>query len=88
MAIYLLFDTLKIKDLKPSLNGFSNINISAKDILKSALKDYDGTLILISHDRDFLDGVWLKKYTNSGINRSKNTFMTSRDFFKRKSSTI
>ena len=28
-----------------------------KEILKSALQDYDGTLIVVSHDRDFLDGL-------------------------------
>ncbi len=33
-----------------------------KDILKDALKDYDGTLILVSHDRDFLDGLVNKVY--------------------------
>ena len=30
--------------------------------LKQALKDYDGTLILVSHDRDFLDGLVTKVY--------------------------
>jgi ATP-binding cassette subfamily F protein 3 len=33
-----------------------------KDILKSALKDFDGTIILVSHDRDFLDGLVEKVY--------------------------
>ena len=32
------------------------------DILKQALKDYDGTLIVVSHDRDFLDGLVEKVY--------------------------
>lgn len=36
--------------------------MKTKDILKSALKDYDGTLILVSHDRDFLDGLVSKVY--------------------------
>jgi ATP-binding cassette subfamily F protein 3 len=31
--------------------------MSAKDILKSALMDYNGALIIVSHDRDFLDGL-------------------------------
>jgi ATP-binding cassette subfamily F protein 3 len=31
--------------------------MKTKDILKSALQDYDGTLILVSHDRDFLNGL-------------------------------
>ena len=33
-----------------------------KDILKSALLAFDGTLILVSHDRDFLDGLVTKVY--------------------------
>jgi len=35
----------------------NHLDISAKEILKQALLRYDGTLILISHDRDFLDGL-------------------------------
>jgi ATP-binding cassette, subfamily F, member 3 len=35
----------------------NHLDIKTKDILKSALKDFDGTLILVSHDRDFLDGL-------------------------------
>ena len=38
------------------------MDLRTKDILKSALKDYDGTLILVSHDRDFLDGLVSKVY--------------------------
>jgi ATP-binding cassette subfamily F protein 3 len=34
----------------------------SKDILKQALINYDGTLILVSHDRDFLDGIAGKIY--------------------------
>ena len=33
----------------------NHLDMRTKDILKSALKDFDGTLILVSHDRDFLD---------------------------------
>ncbi len=40
----------------------NHLDIRTKDILKSALKDYDGTLILVSHDRDFLDGLVSKVY--------------------------
>ena len=36
--------------------------MKTKDILKSALKDFDGTLIVVSHDRDFLDGLVTKVY--------------------------
>ncbi|PZX17442.1 ATP-binding cassette subfamily F protein 3 [Breznakibacter xylanolyticus] len=35
----------------------NHLDLKTKDILKSALNDYDGTLILVSHDRDFLDGL-------------------------------
>ncbi|MGL5546071.1 MAG: ATP-binding cassette domain-containing protein, partial [Tannerellaceae bacterium] len=40
----------------------NHLDMKTKDILKSALKDYDGTLILVSHDRDFLDGLVNKVY--------------------------
>jgi ATP-binding cassette subfamily F protein 3 len=35
----------------------NHLDIKSKDILKKALKAYDGTLIVVSHDRDFLDGL-------------------------------
>jgi len=35
----------------------NHLDLRTKDILKSALQDFDGTLILVSHDRDFLDGL-------------------------------
>jgi len=35
----------------------NHLDMKTKDILKQALKDYDGTLIVVSHDRDFLDGL-------------------------------
>ena len=40
----------------------NHLDIRTKDILKSALNDFDGTLILVSHDRDFLDGLAEKVY--------------------------
>lgn len=40
----------------------NHMDIKSKDILKSALKSYDGTLIVVSHDRDFLDGLVDKVY--------------------------
>ncbi|MBP1639223.1 MAG: putative transporter ATP-binding protein [Bacteroidetes bacterium] len=40
----------------------NHLDMKTKDILKSALQDYDGTLILVSHDRDFLDGLVHKVY--------------------------
>ena len=40
----------------------NHLDMKTKDILKEALKAYDGTLILVSHDRDFLDGLVDKVY--------------------------
>ncbi len=40
----------------------NHMDIKSKDILKQALKSFDGTLILVSHDRDFLDGLVDKMY--------------------------
>jgi ATP-binding cassette subfamily F protein 3 len=35
----------------------NHLDMRTKEILKSALKEFDGTLILVSHDRDFLGGL-------------------------------
>lgn len=40
----------------------NHMDIKSKDILKQALKAYDGTLIVVSHDRDFLEGLVDKMY--------------------------
>lgn len=40
----------------------NHLDMRTKDILKQALMDFDGTLILVSHDRDFLDGMVSKIY--------------------------
>jgi ATP-binding cassette subfamily F protein 3 len=40
----------------------NHMDIKSKDILKQALKSYDGTLIVVSHDRDFLEGLVDKMY--------------------------
>ncbi len=40
----------------------NHMDIRSKDILKQALKSYDGTLLIVSHDRDFLDGLVDKLY--------------------------
>lgn len=40
----------------------NHLDMRTKDILKAALSDYDGTMILVSHDRDFLDGLVSKVY--------------------------
>lgn len=40
----------------------NHLDMKTKDILKSALQAFDGTLIVVSHDRDFLDGLVSKVY--------------------------
>jgi ATP-binding cassette subfamily F protein 3 len=40
----------------------NHLDIKTKDILKDALRAFDGTLILVSHDRDFLDGLATKVF--------------------------
>ena len=40
----------------------NHLDLKTKDILKQALLDFDGTLICVSHDRDFLDGLASKVY--------------------------
>jgi ATP-binding cassette subfamily F protein 3 len=40
----------------------NHLDMKTKDILKQALVDFDGTLIIVSHDRDFLDGLVTKVY--------------------------
>lgn len=40
----------------------NHLDLKTKEVLKNALLDYDGTVILVSHDRDFLDGLVSKVY--------------------------
>ncbi|MCQ2974851.1 MAG: ATP-binding cassette domain-containing protein [Bacteroidales bacterium] len=40
----------------------NHLDLKTKDVLKKALLDFDGTLIVVSHDRDFLDGLVTKVY--------------------------
>lgn len=40
----------------------NHLDMPSKDVLKTALKDFDGTVICVSHDRDFLDGLVEKVY--------------------------
>ncbi len=44
----------------------NHLDISTKDILKQAIKDFDGTVIVVSHDREFLDGLVEKVYEFGG----------------------
>ena len=40
----------------------NHLDMKTKDILKQAIKDFDGTVIVVSHDREFLDGLVTKVY--------------------------
>ena len=44
----------------------NHLDIQSKDVLKQAIKDFDGTAIIVSHDRDFLDGLVDKVYEFEG----------------------
>ncbi len=44
----------------------NHLDIKTKDVLKQALQNFDGTLIVVSHDRDFLDGLVKKVYEFGG----------------------
>lgn len=60
----------------------NHLDISAKEILKQALLKYDGTLILVSHDRDFLDGLvnTVYEFTDKKIKQFKGSI----DYFLEK----
>ena len=44
----------------------NHLDMQSKDVLKAALQDFNGTLICVSHDRDFLDGLVSKVYEFGG----------------------
>lgn len=44
----------------------NHLDLQSKDVLKQAIKDFDGTAIIVSHDRDFLDGLVDKVYEFGG----------------------
>jgi ATP-binding cassette subfamily F protein 3 len=44
----------------------NHLDMRSKDVLKSALQDFDGTLVVVSHDREFLDGLVDKVYEFGG----------------------
>ena len=44
----------------------NHLDMRSKDVLKEALKEFDGTVIVVSHDREFLDGLVTKVYEFGG----------------------
>lgn len=44
----------------------NHLDMKSKDVLKQAIKDFDGTVIVVSHDREFLDGLVSKVYEFGG----------------------
>ncbi len=61
----------------------NHLDIKTKDILKDALKAFDGTLILVSHDRDFLDGLAGKVF-EFGNKRIREHFEDINSFLRNK----
>ena len=61
----------------------NHLDMLSKDVLKAALKDFDGTLICVSHDRDFLDGLVNKVYEFGG-GRVKEHLGGIYDFLRRR----
>ncbi|RZJ81728.1 MAG: ABC-F family ATP-binding cassette domain-containing protein, partial [Chryseobacterium sp.] len=57
--IKLLLEPVNVLILDEPTN---HLDMKTKDIIKEALQDFDGTLILVSHDRDFLDGLAQKVF--------------------------
>ena len=61
----------------------NHLDMKTKDIIKDALRDFDGTLILVSHDRDFLDGLATKVF-EFGNKRVKEHFEDLKGFLEYK----
>lgn len=57
----------------------NHLDMKTKDIIKAALKDFEGTVILVSHDRDFLDGL-AEKVFEFGNKRVKEHFEDIKGF--------
>lgn len=57
----------------------NHLDMKTKDIIKEALQDFDGTIILVSHDRDFLDGLATKVF-EFGNKRVKEHFEDIKGF--------
>jgi ATP-binding cassette, subfamily F, member 3 len=78
--IKLLLEPVNVLILDEPTN---HLDMKTKDIIKEALKDFDGTLILVSHDRDFLDGL-AQKVFEFGHKRVKEHFEDIKGFMAHK----
>ncbi|MFZ9954962.1 MAG: ABC-F family ATP-binding cassette domain-containing protein [Flavobacteriales bacterium] len=61
----------------------NHLDMKTKDIIKDALRDFDGTLVLVSHDRDFLNGLVTKVF-EFGNKRVKEHFEDINGFLAKK----
>lgn len=59
----------------------NHLDMKTKDIIKEALKDFEGTVVLVSHDRDFLDGL-AEKVFEFGNKRVKEHFEDIKGFLE------
>ena len=78
--IKLLLEPVNVLILDEPTN---HLDMKTKDIIKDALRDFDGTLILVSHDRDFLDGL-AEKVFEFGQKRVKEHFEDIKGFLAHK----
>lgn len=78
--IKLLLEPVNVLILDEPTN---HLDMKTKDIIKDALKDFDGTLILVSHDRDFLDGL-AEKVFEFGNKRVREHFEDIKGFLEYK----
>ena len=44
----------------------NHLDMRSKDVLKEAIKEFDGTVVVVSHDREFLDGLVTKVFEFGG----------------------
>ena len=78
--IKLLLEPVNVLILDEPTN---HLDMKTKDIIKDALKDFDGTLILVSHDRDFLAGL-AEKVLEFGNKRVREHFEDIKGFLAHK----
>ena len=78
--IKLLLEPVNVLILDEPTN---HLDMKTKGIIKDALQDFDGTLILVSHDRDFLDGL-AKKVFEFGNKRVREHFEDIKGFLEYK----